>query len=90
MNDDRGFKIVKLTRGYVTQVDTEDYAKVSRFRWHALVTRSGVYAVGRPYPRLPYGARSNVKAPKVLLHRWLLSVDGDVQHVDHKKPEHTR
>ena len=75
---------VPLTRGYVAVIDAADAEKVLAFRGHALVTATGVYAVGRPYPRLVRGARNSVKPPKVLLHRFLLNASESGVEIDHR------
>ena len=77
---------IPLTQGYVTVVDDEDAAWVSQWNWSALVTASGlIYATGRPYEKLPYGARAKNKPPKFLLHRFLLGLTPtDKVKVDHR------
>jgi hypothetical protein len=84
MPADEALVEVPLTRGYVAVIDAADADLVLAYRWHALVTRTAVYAVGRPYPRLPYGQRNGKKAPKVLLHRFILGMSDDSVEVDHR------
>lgn len=80
---------ISLTQGYVTLVDDADFEKVSQFNWHALVTSTGVYAIGRPFPprragRKPAGQVAEPKPPKMLLHRWLLGITEEDVEVDHR------
>lgn len=69
-------KEIPLTKGYVALVDDEDYDDLSQYNWHALVSTSGpVYAVRNM--RLPNGKRT-----RILMHRQIMGVSGDVQ-LDH-------
>jgi hypothetical protein len=65
---------IPLTQGYVAMVDDEDWARVSRFRWHAVVDRRGVYARGC----------ADRGRKMVRMHRFILEApDGvDVDHWD--------
>jgi hypothetical protein len=40
-------KEIPLTKGYVALIDDEDLDRVSRYKWYAHTTKSGVYAVTR-------------------------------------------
>lgn len=82
-------KKIPLTRGFEALVDNADYSLISQYRWHALVTATGVYAIGRPYPKrerqkpnLPQGPKQPRK--KKLLHRFLLGLEEDETQVDHR------
>lgn len=68
-------KEVKLTKGYVTLVDDEDYERVSAFSWHATVKENGVYAATGRY---------NEKPSSMYMHRFLLGVTDSKIKVDHK------
>ena len=75
-------KEIPLTKGYVAQVDDEDYAKVSQYRWCASEKRN---AAGRVFN--VYAVRSVAleggKRRLQLMHRFILGlVDPKVQ-VDH-------
>lgn len=85
-------KKIPLTRGFVALIDDADYPAVSQYRWHALVTATGVYAIGRPYPtrgrqrpNLPEGPKTPLK--KKLLHRFLLGLGEDETQVDHRNQD---
>jgi hypothetical protein len=69
-------KRVKLTQGYVALVSNEDYARVMRHKWHALVRPRNVYAV-----RLIRGV--NGKQTSLLLHRFILALEDSAVKVDH-------
>lgn len=68
---------IPLSKGYVTQVDDEDFEELSKHKWHALVLKTQVYAV-RCGPLID-GKRKNV-----YMHRQLLNTpDGLVtDHID--------
>lgn len=78
-------KIIKLTKGYSTQVSDEDYDNVSKYKWHAVVSRYTVYARRSEY-------RPNRKQKWILLHRYLLgaSIGEVVDHIDHNGLNNTR
>lgn len=62
-------KEIKLTKGYSTLVDDEDFESLSKHRWHAIEKDTGVYA-------------ANEK--KTYMHRFLLSVSDSKVRVDHR------
>lgn len=63
---------IKLTHGYVTLVDDDDYEWLSRFNWHVEIMR------GRPYARTSGGEASGM-----CMQRFIM---GDPQgfEVDHR------
>jgi len=69
-------KFIKLTKGYYTKVDNNDYKFLSQYKWLALSCGSGG----------PYAARKvvvNGKDKVVMMHRVIMMIlDGD--YVDHK------
>lgn len=68
------FKYISLTKGYLTKVSTQDYTKLSKFKWRALVTKK------------VYAARDisvNGKSIIILMHREIKNVKKD-QIIDHK------
>jgi HNH endonuclease len=66
-------KQIRLTRDRVTQVDDQDFERVSQFAWYASAGRRGkFYVTGRPAGKL------------VFLHRWLLGVESSKIEVDHR------
>ena len=71
-------KLIPLTKGYTAVIDSEDYMRVSQFKWHAAVSRHTVYAVC--HMRTHDGH-------KVLqrLHRFILGLPaGRTPQVDHE------
>jgi len=64
-------RIIQLTLGYTTQIDDEDYARVTKYSWHAHFASNKVYARARINYKLTY------------LHRYILNAPPDMQ-VDHK------
>ncbi|KKN85724.1 hypothetical protein LCGC14_0275290 [marine sediment metagenome] len=79
-------RIIKLTRGYATKVDDEDYEELSKYRWHVCTMQGGPKAV-RNVPRVKgerpgtiYMHRQIMKAPKGVL----------VDHVNHDTLDNRR
>lgn len=64
-------RVIKLTKGQFTLVDSEDYLGLSRYTWHAWETEYGYVAVGR------------VKGKTIQMSRFILSAKAG-QEVDHK------
>jgi len=71
-------KEITLTRGYTTLIDDDDYAELSRHRWHVIVQKYNNYA-----SRLIYIGK---KQQRIYMHRAILSppsgfvcdhIDGD-------------
>lgn len=71
---DVGMREIPLTKGHVAIVDDCDFARVSKFKWHALAseTRGRVYAV-----------RKDANNRLVYLHRDIVQAADDVL-VDHR------
>lgn len=70
-----GWKEIPLSQGYVALVDEEDYARLSRFAWHADVRARQVYA-----------ARMDGPTPK-FMHREIMAPPPGVEidHVHHQE-----
>lgn len=71
------YKVIKLTRGFETKVDNNDFDYLSKFTWHALVTRKGkVYAKTTLY-------LGNYKQKDMLMHRMImLFPSGEIDHIN--------
>lgn len=67
-------KIIKLTKGYETIVDDEDYEELSKHKWYA--------NVGGTAPHLVY-ARGTINGKKVRMHRVIMKTTENLV-VDHK------
>lgn len=77
-------KEIQLTRGYVTQVDDEDYDYLMQWKWYA-----------RTVTRIPYAARGEKKGRRtkkgrkttytVFMHRAIMNPTEKLQvdHIDH-------
>ena len=65
-------KKIKLTKGYYAFVDNGDYARVSQFKWYAVVA-------SRTYGSM-YAYNRNAGA----MHRFILGVTDPKVEVDHK------
>lgn len=66
---------IPLTRGLVAIIDDEDFALVSRVKWHAIRPRSGRtwYACGALY------------GERLIMHRYILGLKpGDIRKGDHR------
>lgn len=65
-------KEIKLTRGYVTVVDDEDYEWLSKYKWHVMTNGEHSYAVRQ------------VDKKYIFMHRLILGAEGRDNLVDHK------
>jgi hypothetical protein len=65
-------KEIPLTKGYVALVDDEDFERVSKFKWYALVL-----------PRKVYAAHKN-NTDSFYLHRFILGVTDPKTQIDHE------
>lgn len=70
-------KTIKLTKGYVTSVDDDDFESLSQFNWYAHVT-----SATRVYARRDEWDKATKRRRKIYMHRSLLSPP-DHMHVDH-------
>jgi hypothetical protein len=68
-------KTITLTKGYIAQIDDEDYERVSQLKWYAQVSRQFVYAAHR----------DGLNGPLIYLHKFVLGSSNDtfVDHKDH-------
>ena len=66
-------KEIPLTKGYVAIVDDEDYERVAEFKWHAVVTETGLVRPRR---------NSTKECQQTELHRFILEPK-DGEFVDH-------
>ena len=67
-------KKIKLTRGYVALVDNEDFERVARYKWWALVL-----------PRQIYACSTKPGGGKIYLHRFIVNETDPkclVEHLD--------
>jgi len=70
-------KIIKLTKGYETKIDDEDYEKLSERKWQV-----GFYSNGTPYARARFC--KDGKQYEKSLSRYLMGLEkGDKREVDH-------
>jgi len=78
-------KTIKLTKGYETIVSDEDYSPLSKWKWHALVTKWGVYAV-RDY------RKKGEKRITYLMHRVVTECPEGmvIDHINHNALDNTR
>ena len=72
---------VPLTQGKVAVIDAADYEKVAPYKWRALKTRTGTYAVTEEY--LGFYDKTIVKRA-ILMHRLVMDAgpNEDVDHID--------
>jgi len=68
-------KEIKLTKGFVTQVDDEDYEYLNQWEWHAKLSHKTYYAVRTIYP----------EKKSIRMHRVLMNTPDHLQvdHIDH-------
>lgn len=67
-------KEIKLTKGYITIVDDEDFERVSKFKWQVSVTKTNNYA------RRTVGSGKNKKT--IRLHNYVLEIQDTVDHIN--------
>ncbi len=70
-------KEIKLTKGFITVVDSEDFERINKYKWRASKFKGS---------KTWYAVR-DVSKPKKglkLLHREILELDDRRLHVDHK------
>jgi hypothetical protein len=67
---------IQLTRGYVTQVDDEDYEELNRFKWHVYTKSSGdAYAVR--WAMVKFGDRKRGEKLRIIhMHQQILGIKG--------------
>jgi hypothetical protein len=70
-------KEIKLTKGFVTVVDDEDFDFLSQWKWHARQKRNLYYA-GRTQ-HVPGG-----RPVKIMMHRVIAGINERSVHVDHR------
>lgn len=66
-------KIIQLSQGYIAVIDTSEYSRVSKYKWHAEISRD----------KLRVYARTDIDGRKVRLHRFVMNAT-EGQYVDHK------
>lgn len=73
-------KQIPLTRGKFALIDDEDFERVSKFKWHVVLDRSGAfYAVSSIRYKIGYNGQG-----KIRMHRLLLGLERfDKRKVDH-------
>lgn len=77
------YRVLALSQGYVTIVDTRLYRTLNRYQWHVHFSRGKDRVEGHPY------ARGYVKGKKVYLHRFIAELEQGKKpnvttHVDHR------
>lgn len=74
-------KEIKLTKGYVTLVDDEDYECLNQWKWYAYVGKYTVYAIRGER----IGNRLDNKMMRILMHRYIMDTPIGLQtdHIDH-------
>ena len=70
------YRVIELTRGFVTIISTEDFRRVNRHSWRVHFSAGSKKKHGQPY------ARSTIKGKDVYLHRFIMKPE-DGMHVDH-------
>jgi len=76
-------KTIPLSQGFVALIDDEDFARVSQYKWCALVCKNGRIYAKRHY-WVPGGKG---KEKNIMMHRFILGLPlgrkPDVDHEDH-------
>lgn len=70
-------KEIKLTKGFSTKVDDDDYEYLNQWKWHALVHATNIYAARSVY--------TNKKNKMIYMHREIMhpTLQEEVDHIDH-------
>lgn len=77
---DPSYRIIPLTRGQVTLVDTADFEWLNQWDWSAVwMPNAQSYYVDRHAPTEPSGRR-----PHILMHRLIMGVTDSKIKVDHR------
>lgn len=68
-------KEIKLTKGFVAQVDDEDYEYLNQWKWYIYIDRSYRYAIRRDYK----------SGKRIRMHRIIINAPDNmlVDHIDH-------
>jgi len=75
-------QFIELTQGYYAIVDDEDYAELSKHKWHASVQKSGIVYAARKV------GRKNIKMHRVLFDD--IPEDKLVDHINHNQLDNRR
>ena len=70
-------KLVELTNGSLAQVDDSDFDRVTSLKWYEKKGRRTTYA-------------ESTTKPYVRMHRFIMQVDGDIDHKDRNGLNNTR
>jgi AP2 domain. len=68
---------IPLTRGLVARIDDQDYALVSRYKWHAVKPNDTFYAATRI-------TDENGRSIYVYMHRFILGLTHRSEQADHE------
>lgn len=71
------WRVVELTKGFVTIVSKEDHKKVMKYSWRVSHSGGRGRKLGRPY------ARGSVKGKDTYLHRFITPPQEEGHHIDH-------
>lgn len=69
-------RLIRLTKGLFATVDSDNYERVNKFRWHAEKGDNTYYAT-----RSIYGSEKKITMP---LHRFILGITDPEIKIDHK------
>jgi hypothetical protein len=72
-------KEIKLTKGFVTMVDDEDYEKLMRHKWQCCIDKYNVYAHRTQW----YG---KTERKLIIMHRFIMGLTNEkleIDHIDH-------
>lgn len=72
------YRVIPLTRGYVTIIDAKNFRRVNRYSWRVHMSAGSKKKHGEPY------ARATINGKDVYLHRFLYGLRDTKLHVDHK------
>jgi len=78
MSKRQEYRVIPLTKGFVTIIDAKNFRRVNRHSWRVHFSAGTRKKHGEPY------ARATINKKDVYLHRFLYGLKDVKLHVDHK------
>jgi|WetSurMetagenome_2_1015567.scaffolds.fasta_scaffold20333_10 AP2-like factor, euAP2 lineage len=74
-------KLIPLTQGYFAQIDDEDFEKVIKYKWCAMIKKNAIYAGHNATLKID----GKFKTKWILLHRFIMTINKNeyIDHIDH-------
>jgi signal peptidase I len=72
------YRVIRLRGDHVAIVDSDDYRRVVKYKWHVHRSRGKGRKHGAPY------ARAYIKGKMVYMHRFIMNEYDPDYHIDHR------